>query len=411
MKIKKHFVNISWAIFDQGFYSLAHMFLNFFAARWLSTNEFGLLSILWAIARYIRSFHEAIIIEPILVFGSSNLRAHLRDYLSKIMIYFFLLFLIAIIFAIFGIIVHIPTLIVVFVLSEVFVLLLIFLRKCGFVLYQIQYSTFASILYAFILILFLVLFSHKIKQDGAILLAIVGLSSMISNLMLLKKFHIIPSIKKSEVELKKIIILHWKYGRWSSLASLFTWFPRNIYYFVLPIFGSVELAGNMRALINFLLPINLTLASLSSYLLVYFSQLRGKRLFQIFVFSFFTILLLTVFLGIFMGIFHEALINIVYGNRYKNISNLLWIVAFIMIVNGIGNVGQMLLKALKRPNLVFWAQVLASISAIFFSFIFIPYKGLTGAFIAMLLSNIVSSLCIMFFALNIIIKGKYEKVF
>ncbi len=404
MRIKRHFVNISWAIFDQGFYSLAHMFLNFAAARWVPTNEFGLLSILWAIARYIRSLHEAVIIEPVLVFGSSNLRAQLRDYLSKLIMYFFLLFLIAITLGIFGIMAHISTLIVVFILSEVSVLLLIFLRKCGFVLYQIQYSAFASMLYAFILILFLLLFSHKIKQEGTILLAIVGLSSLISNLMLLKKFNIVPSIKKSEVEVKEIIILHWKYGRWSSLASLFTWFPRNIYYFILPIFWSVESAGNMRALINFLLPINLTLTSLSSYLLVYFSRLKGRRLFQIFVLSFFVILLLTIFLGIFMGIFHESLINIVYGNRYKDISNLLWIVAFIMIVNGTGNVAQMLLKALKRPNLVFWAQVLASISAIIFSFIFIPYKGLTGAFIAMLLSSIVSSLCIMFFALNIIIK-------
>ena len=394
---------MSWAIIDQSFYSLAHMFLNFTAARWVPINEFGLLSILWAIARYVRSLHEAIIIEPVLVFGVSDLKLQLKAYLSKLVRYFLILFFLALIFLVFGIVFNISSIYIVFLFTEVSVLLLIFLRKCGFVLYQIFYSALASGIYAFMLFFFLLMFSNEIKHNGVVLLVGVGFASLISNIVLLKRFGLFLS-SESGIRTKKIIILHWKYGRWSSLASFFTWFPRNVYYIILPFFCSIEAAGNMRAFINFLLPISLTLSSLSSYLLVYFSRLERKNLIRIFVLSFCIILLLTSFLGLVIGMFHESLVRVVYGDRYKNISALLWIVSFIMVINGTSNVAQMLLKALKRPDLVFWAQVFASVSALIFSFILIPYKGLVGAFIAMFLSALTSGFSLNIFALRVLKK-------
>ena len=437
---------VTGLLIDQSLYSLSHAFLSFAGARWLPAYEFGLLSMLWAIARYTRSLNSAVVIEPMLVYSGTRLKADIQRYLV------FLIRFVAAIFVVVNIAVAVVIggmisrgvfdLVVAFAISETSVLLFNLLRKMGVVLNQIKVSAFGSGIYFLLILVGMFLLTEYNDLSAVHILLLVGVSSFVINIVLLERFSLFKSLcklKKStkqicvvdkanfslantgypearrpkEVErnealtrsesLRKIILrLHWEYGRWSSLASFVTWIPRNIYYLIFAFLGSVDTAADMRALVNFALPFTLGLNSVSSYLLVYFSKAQGKRYKNLLITVYTLVIVLTLLLAILLGLFHEPLVLMVYGSKYQDVSRLLWLVGASMVVSGVNSITGMVLKSLERPDIVFWSQVVASVGAIAMGFGLIPRWKVAGALMAMVVNLAISSAVLMFslFRLN-----------
>jgi hypothetical protein len=68
------------AILDQGIFTGSNFVISILLARWLSPEQYGSYAVAFAIFLFILTFHQALLLEPMLVFGSSVFRNCLRGY-------------------------------------------------------------------------------------------------------------------------------------------------------------------------------------------------------------------------------------------------------------------------------------------------------------------------------------------
>src|SRR5580700_7546891 len=73
------------AVVDQSLFSGANFIVNVLLARWLSTTEYGAYSLALAVFLLFAALHSAILIEPMMVFGSNKYSAGFARYLAVLL--------------------------------------------------------------------------------------------------------------------------------------------------------------------------------------------------------------------------------------------------------------------------------------------------------------------------------------
>ncbi len=74
------------AILDQGIFTGSNFVITILLARWLSPEQYGSYAVAFAIFLFILMFHQALMLEPMLVFGGSVFRNCLRGYLKALLL-------------------------------------------------------------------------------------------------------------------------------------------------------------------------------------------------------------------------------------------------------------------------------------------------------------------------------------
>jgi O-antigen/teichoic acid export membrane protein len=69
-------------VVEQGSYSVANFTISLLLARWLTPREYGSYVLAFAALLFIGGFHNALVLEPLSVFGAVRYRASFRGYLS-----------------------------------------------------------------------------------------------------------------------------------------------------------------------------------------------------------------------------------------------------------------------------------------------------------------------------------------
>ncbi len=70
---------------------------------------------------------------------------------------------------------------------------------------------------------------------------------------------------------------HWGYGRWALASCVANWIPAYIYYPLLSSFGGMAQSGQLKALMNFTLPVEQTKAALSLLFLPYAASVLARK--------------------------------------------------------------------------------------------------------------------------------------
>src|SRR5262249_47763934 len=73
---------------------------------------------------------------------------------------------------------------------------------------------------------------------------------------------------------------HWDYGRWALAGNVASWVPAYVFYPLLGTFSGMARAGELRALMNFVLPLFQAQAALSMLLIPYAARMcaqEGRR--------------------------------------------------------------------------------------------------------------------------------------
>jgi O-antigen/teichoic acid export membrane protein len=161
--------------------------------------------------------------------------------------------------------------------------------------------------------------------------------------------------------------LHRSYGRWSAGTALLTWIPGQVYYLVLPAAGAVAAAGNLRALMNLILPLLQVFVALSTILTTGLARLAGSDRHAVAVrlagLGFF---LVAVMYGLALTLFGGDLLHWIYGGRYDANAPLLPMVALLPIL-GVGvTVFAPALRSLERPDRVFVAYSASTVVSLTF---------------------------------------------
>ena len=74
------------ALLDQGVFAGTNFVISILLARWLSAEQYGTYAVAFAVFLFLLNFHQALLLEPMLVFGSSVYRNSLRGYMKSLLL-------------------------------------------------------------------------------------------------------------------------------------------------------------------------------------------------------------------------------------------------------------------------------------------------------------------------------------
>lgn len=387
------------ALFDQGILTGSNFIISILLARWMSAEQYGIYAVAFAVFLFLLNFHQALLLEPMLVFGSSVYRQSLRGYLKSLLwlhLWVSLLMIVglaggAVFMARTG---HSPGLPAA-LLAVAFVgpsVLLFWLTKRVFYLKLSPAPSAASaVLYCAVLLAGLgVIYKYGLVSAASALL-LMGVGGLISSVVLLIYLGLRLKSTQADPSLRETFHRHWRYGRWALGANAMMWIPINIFYPLLTKFSGLAQAGELKALMNFGAPMLQTCAALSSLMLPYTARMleqRGsagvnvalKRMTGLCVacaIPYWIVLLL----------FRGPAFRLLYSGRYMTITDLLPIVALVSILGSAFFGPAIVLRSLESPASVFGAVTVSSCVALLVGIPLTRAMGVAGALWGMVVSE------------------------
>lgn len=402
-----------WAISDQGLFATSNFVLNVLLARWLSPYDYGAFSVAFALFILIGVIHTGALSEPMLVFGSGRYKERLAEYLGTV-VYGHLAFaalgslmflLTSLVLALSGASSH-SVVLLALALAEPFILLLWLMRRACYARLKPHLAASGGALYMILMLAGAYLLSRNEWLSAASAFGVMGISSFVASIWLAIRLRVKWSPLRGSDLTRDSLRDHWRYGRWSVPNEAINWVPMNSYYVLLPVLGGMEAGASLKALMNLIMPMLQAIWALSILLLPILVRARDEedtsrespefssrmRLALI------TFVLGPVVFWLGLGLFHYPLVDWLYGGRYTEHAALLWLLGLSPIVAAVKQVMSQSLKALERPDQLFWAYVVSAIATLTLGTGLVHLWGVVGAGVGFLISQvIVAALALIFY--------------
>lgn len=410
------FMTISWerirhwglkgglGILDQGVFSGGNFLLNILLARWLSANSYGTFALAFSIFLFFTSFHNAMILEPMSVFGTAKYSEKIHGYLSNQFVIHIIvtgvlgMFISSIGFGLFY-----------FALVDSFLsqaiigvglflplMLLIWLsRRICYVLGEPGWAFILSFVYSICLVGG-AFYLHFMKTESAVVwFGLMGLSSLAGLLILFKLdvFHFLADTNGG-FGWKKLLREQWAFGKWIVLATFFYFAATQIQIFITAGMLGLDSAGAFRALQNFMHPMMQVLTAISTLALPSiafafggqnYADMRRKSLVvagALFLFS-------TLYLGL-LFYFAASLENLLYAGKYNEYIGFIPVIGLIPLITSLEIGLSLIVRSLQRSIyyavLTFGMAVTGVVSGLFL----IPSFGIAGAIGSLVVCTIFS---------------------
>lgn len=395
-----------WAVADQGLFACSNFILNVLLARWLVPQEYGTFVTVYAVFALVGVLHDALLVEPMLIFGPAKYRDCMSRYMGALL-YGHLGFSVlsgAVLlaagtgFALAGAGALSTTLLG---LAATGPLILFFwlVRRACYARFIPYLAAFASVVYMTLMLAgaYLLYSSGHLSPPAAF--ALMGGASLISGALLVLRLGASqPQAEKGLV--REVLGDHLGYGRWSTATRATDWIAESSYLLLLPLWGGLGAAGAIRALINLIMPVVQAYSALATILLPTLVRARGSEEFRRTArFS------MALFVGgalvywIILGLVHRPLISWLYDGRYTEYGALVWALAALPLLAGVGEVLSTVLRALGGVHRVFWAGAAAAAVCLTLGICALFVLGVTGA-VVWLLSSQAAAIGVMVWSLT-----------
>jgi O-antigen/teichoic acid export membrane protein len=388
--------NVAWTMIDQGLFALSSVALNVGLGRWLSATEYGAFAVAYALFLLIGALHTSLLTEPLLVFGSgkyasqqvSYLRTLLGGHWAMVSVASLLLLIAGGLMALSGVR-PVDAAVAGIALALPFSLLMWFARRTAYVRFQPRLAATGSFIYLTIqsLGLFGLQFVGGLSLFAACL--VVGLAGAVSGFWLVKR--VAGETAEEQCQPARVLSDHWNYGRWATGTSLLMWVPLNFFFIVLSIFVNLEASAELKALSNLILPLLQTNAAIGALLLpaLASSARNGQRVETLVRKSLITLSLSAIGFSLVVGILHRQLVHLLYAGKYDPQAGLLCLLLLIPILDALLTVLANALRALERPNQVFWSYLAGATSTMVAGLVLASCSGTAGAVTGILMGNFV----------------------
>lgn len=380
----------SFAVLDQGFFAAANFSINILLARCLDPTQYGAFALAYSVFLILLTLHSAILIEPMLIFGSGKYSDKFRSYIGILTythwilsLIFSLCFLVAtlvcwhlgareLVQASAGLALSLPCL-----------LWLGFMRRVCYVRSEPQWAAIGGGCY-----LMLILGGGSwlyTEQQLSVFLALLlmGGASGIVSVCFLSLVRPQWRLAGSSPAIGMVLHDHWQYGRWSSATTTLTWLPGNLYYTLLPVWAGLEGSAALRAIMNLATPLLQVMSAGSVLFLPKFTRMlrsdeKGSmhHLVQFATFLFVAGAVINWFL---LFLFGNKFFSWLYADRYAQYADLLVLVGFFPLLEGISGVLSTALRAMLYIDRVFWCSVVGVLLAFTAGLGLIAYAGVVGA--------------------------------
>jgi len=395
----------SLAIADQGLFAGSNFLLNVLLARWLSPADYGAFALAYSVFLLLGAFHTAILTEPMLVFGPGKYRERFPEYLGILVRGHFALMLpgAALLAATAFLLgwLYSPAVERAFLALAIagpFILLLWLLRRAFYVRLNPGWSAVGGGVYLAILLASILALRSAGRLSPATGFLAMAAASLITCLILFALLH--PKLATESSTMRAIAADHWRYGRWVLATVVPGWFPSNIYFLLLPAWFGLEAAGALKALLNLAMPALHTITALSVLLLPILVRNRqegGTRSMNRTLRGTLALLLSgSALYFALLWIFRTELFQLLYAGKYQEYAAWpLLLLGLFPLVSSAGAVLGCGLRALERPDLVFWCSVGSSMAALVLALGIASKLGVGGAAAGLVLTYLVTSVLML----------------
>lgn len=383
------------SLLDQGFFSGAMFVLNIMLARWTSAEEYGVFAVLFAIFLILAGIHNALIVDPMTIYGSQKSGVHATRYLSRVYVLHFLV----------AGGVGLAALVVAFQLDdEAFsharwalpiaapiILTFWTTRRWFYVIGKPRSALGMSSSYALVMTAALVILqsTNRLSSYSALLL-LAACALLVS---------IVPVVRgvaglrfQAMAAINSTVIQHWKYGRWALGESIVFALGTSVYPLLIAYFGGAANAGAFRALQIVFLPLSQVLISCGLLLLPWLARSRISSSDEVFSKHAWTVT------GIFIGAailyvlpvlaWAETIVRLLYDS--PDYLRMLWLIPYLGLVALLAAISaalMLILKAAERPDLVFVSTAATCAVTLTVGTALVAYLDMAGIAIALVIST------------------------
>lgn len=400
------FQKSSLVILDQTLFSGGNFLVSILLARWLTPVQYGAYAVAFSIFLLLTTFHTALFIEPMLVFGAGKYNNNFQRYLA-ILLYGNIIAVIpfSIILVVISLFlgkyhsIEVQKAILGLVIAGPIILFLLTLRRAFYVRFRPIFSVIGVGVYILILIIFIyVMKTYNMLSQSTAFLGM-GLSSFIISVSFIYRLR--PKwVGSHDITLNAVADVHWRYGKWALASAVMVWIPSNIYFIVLPLWIGLNGAAILKVVMNIGNIAFLSNGALALFLIPLFSKYAAEsknKMISVMKFFFALFIIGNICYFLILTYFPREILNLFYGKRYEEFYYLIPLVGFLAIPNSVGSVFASALRAMELPSRVF-LYVMTSVLVTFV--IGIPLAtimGITGVILGTFLSFSISALAILFF--------------
>jgi O-antigen/teichoic acid export membrane protein len=392
-----------FAILDQGLFAGTNFIVSILLARWLPPAQYGAFATAYSLFLLLGTFHTALLTEPMLIFGPGKYTRVFRRYLALLLyghtgmttLISLILTGVAGLFYLFGSRTgaQLAAALCGLAAAAPGILLLWVVRRAFYVHVQPQWAAIGGVLYLLLTMVGIFVVQRLAWLSAFSALVVMGISSALVGVWLIHRLR--PAWTRREPTAREVLAAHWAYGRWSTGTALLIWLPGNIYFALSPVWMGLEGSAALKAIMNLILPvqhINSAVTVLLSPLLVKASKAAGREGLASMVYI--TLSLFAVSSAAYWGllaVLRSQIIEWLYKGQYAEYSNLLLAVGLLPFFGGMTASFGSALRAIERPDLVFWCYVAATVVALTVGLWLLATQGVKGAVIGTLASNFVTA--------------------
>ena len=406
-------------LLDHGVFVGAVFLLNIFVMRSSSVELFGLYTIYYSVFVFVVMVHNALMLEPFTVFVMANFKDKREQYVSAMLKFHLRMWKVTlaatcsfVIAAILATSLLEATSLLKWAVVPLGVLGVLIWKLCRVSLYaenREYYAALAAAAFA------------SLTSSGAAILYFTDQITALNIILLILTAYIAPlliglySQQKSsgDPRLLKLDRAYWGdhagYAAWVTGSALVIPFAYNGYFWVLYYFSLLEIAAEIKAVVQLL---GIFQQLLAAFFLVAFREISNDvvnrrftylraKLIRFFLFG--SSALLVIYLPLI--IYGDYLITLLYGATYSHISAVFPIYFFLTLLQLISYLLNITLKALMQPKQVFFGYVAAALLSLSVGYYLAVNLGLHGAILGMLIAEAGLLLVLFYFTANAIRSG------
>lgn len=387
------------ALLDQGVFAGSNFVISILLARWLSPEQYGMYAVAFAVLLFLLNFHQGLMLEPMLVFGSSVYRDCLRGYVKALLLLHvgislamvFGLFVAAALISKLGPASSLPGALVGVAFAAPTVLLFWLVKRTFYLEFSPAPSAAGAILYCFLVLGGLAFLYRHNHISTLYALLLMGLGSLCTSILLLAYLASRLSPSPNAPSVADTWRRHWRYGRWAIAANAMMWVPINVFYPLLSRFSGMAEAGELKALMNFAAPMLQACAALHTLMLPYAARLlhqRGPAGVSI-ILRRMTLLCVSCAVPYWamLLLFRGSAFRMLYSGHYTEVAYLLPVVALASVAGSAFFGPSIVLRSMESPGLIFAAVSVSSCVAVAIGIPLTRAWGLRGAVWSIVLSE------------------------
>jgi glycosyltransferase involved in cell wall biosynthesis len=379
------------AFADQALFAASGFLINIILARWLPPRQYGAYALSFSIYLFVASFHNALLLEPMSVFGPASYRDSLPEYLGRLLRLHFAVtlplgVLVAIGATLFAFFSNDHVLVSAFLGASMGMpgMLLFWLwRRAAYLEARPDIALCGAAANASTLLILLLLFRAREWLSPFTAFVLQAIAGVVASAVLMTFCRPRLTVSWADEPMSMVLRKHWHYGRWVVVTAFVFWLAGDAYYVIIGSATSMTDVAAFRVIQNYVRPVGQFIASVNLLLVPWASARfadrsgltfrRGIRNISV-IFTSAAIMYLASLL-----VFGRWLTDTLYHGNYTQFTYLIPFMALPILFSAMAEGPSVGLKAMQLPSEVFWGYTAAAIPTILIGMFLTRHWGLIGA--------------------------------